>query len=435
MNRIQTYMGEQRHIERETLPSGVVVISEVMPHVRSVAVGIWVRSGSRREPAALSGIAHFIEHMLFKGTANRTAEDIAREIERIGGYLDAFTAKEMICLNTKVLDEHVPVAFAIMADMVLRSRFAEEEVTKEKGVILEELKMEQDNPEYLVHEIFSENFWKDHALGRPILGTRETVRAFDSDKVRARYRDWFAPGNLLITAAGNLKHTQFRELVEREFGAHKSNGRRPIPDSKGARPKPEATITTRTKKGLEQVQLCLGVPSCPAASERRYALSVLNYVLGGGMSSRLFQNVREQQGLAYSIFSDLTPYRDAGALCVFAGTAREKAERVIECVIQEFRNMKTDAITQEELQRAKDHLKGSLLLALESSSARMSNLARQELYFGRFYSTDEITAAIDAVTREEIQKLARDLLQPEKIGVAVLGNLNGFKLRRSALAC
>src|SRR5208282_4220719 len=405
-----------------------------MPHVRSVAVGVWVRSGSRREPSELSGMAHFIEHMLFKGTERRTAEDIAREIERLGGFLDAFTAKEMICLNSKVLDEHVPQAFGIMADMILRSRCAKEEITKEKGVILEELKMEQDNPEYLVNEMFSQNFWRNHALGRPILGTRETVRRFDNAKVLSCYREWFAPANLLVSAAGNLKHQEIRDLVAREFGAT-SGGRRPGPRSTEAPPVPRAHITTRTKKSLEQVQICLGVPSCPAASDRRYALSVLNYVLGGGMSSRLFQNIREQQGLAYSIFSDLNPYRDAGTLCVYAGTARQNAEKVIGCVTQEFRNMKAEAVTEEELRRAKDHLIGSLLLSLESSSARMSNLARQELYFGRFYSTDDVTRSIESVTREELQQLSRELFRAEKISIAVLGNLDGFRPSRGALAC
>jgi predicted Zn-dependent peptidase len=427
-------MSDERHIEREVLPNGLLVITEAMPQVRSVALGIWVRSGSRSEPSELSGIAHFIEHMLFKGTERRTAEDIAREIERLGGFLDAFTAKEMICLNSKVLDQHAPQAFAIMADMVLRSRCAEEEVAKEKGVILEELKMEQDNPEYLVNEIFSQKFWRNHPLGRPILGTRDTVRQFDSGKVRSTYRDWFVPANLLVSAAGNLKHGEIRDLVAREFGAGRvaaGTG----PRSAEAPPVPQAHITMRTKKGLEQVQICLGVPSCPAPSDRRYALSVLNYVLGGGMSSRLFQNIREQQGLAYSIFSDLNPYRDAGSLCVYAGTARQKAEKVIACVTQEFRNLKADPVTEEELRRAKDHLIGSLMLSMESSSARMSNLARQELYFGRFYSSEEIVRSIESVTREEIQQLARDLFLPEKISIAVLGNLDGFRPSRDALAC
>ena len=426
-------MTEARQIEREELPNGLMLITEAMPHVRSVAVGIWARAGSRSEPAGLSGIAHFIEHMLFKGTERRTAEDIAREIERVGGYLDAFTAKEMICLNTKVLDEHLPAAFGIMADMVLRSRCAEADVLKEKNVILEELKMEQDNPEYLVHEIFSQNFWGSHSLGRPILGTRQSVRQFNARKALSCYRAFFSFDNLLITAAGSLHHSELRDMVLAEFSGLPPA--RPRLRAREAPPAPRAHLTTRSKKGLEQVQICLGVPSCPAASERRYALSVLNYVLGGGMSSRLFQNIREQQGLAYTIFSDINPYRDAGMLCVYAGTAREKTDKVIRCVIEEFRSMKAEPITEEELRRAKDHLIGSLVLSLESSTARMSNLARQELYFGRHYSTDEITRSIEALTREEIQQLARDLLQPEKIAVAVLGNLNGYRLRRSALDC
>jgi len=427
-------MSETRQIEREVLPNGLMLITEAMPQVRSVAVGIWARSGSRNEPAELSGIAHFIEHMLFKGTERRTAEDIAREIERIGGYLDAFTAKEMICLNTKVLDAHVPIAFGIMADMVLRSRCAEEDVTKEKGVILEELRMEQDNPEYLIHEIFSHNFWGRHPLGRPILGTRQTVSRFSSRKALASYRELFAPQNLLITAAGNLNHSEIRDMVAAEFGASSGNGLHRHAKSQRP-PNAHAHITARTKKGLEQVQLCIGVPSDAAASGRRYQLSVFNYVLGGGMSSRLFQNIREQQGLAYTVFSDINPYRDAGMLCVYAGVAREKTDRVIRCVIDEFHRMKADPITEEELRRAKDHLIGSLVLSLESSTARMSNLARQEIYFGRYCSTDEITAAIERITQEEIQALARELLDSDKIAVAVLGNLYGFRLRRSALEC
>jgi predicted Zn-dependent peptidase len=346
----------------------------------------------------------------------------------------------MICLNTKVLDKHVPIAFGIMADMVLRSRCAEEDVTREKGVILEELKMEQDNPEYLIHEIFSHNFWGKHPLGRPILGTAQSVRRFNSGRALASYRELFAPDNLLITAAGNLNHTEMLDLVASEFGGLPAEagslGNRARRHGKAqAPPKPHAHLTTRSKKGLEQVQICLGVPSYAADSERRYQLSVLNYVLGGGMSSRLFQNIREQQGLAYTIFSDLNPYRDAGMLCVYAGTAREKTDKVIRCVVDEFRNLKSEPITEEELRRAKDHLIGSLVLSLESSTARMSNLARQQIYFGRYCSTDEITRAIERVTREEIQDLARNLLRPEKIAAAILGNLNGFRLRRSALEC
>ena len=428
-------MNEERHIERETLPNGMMLITEAMPHVRSVALGIWTRTGSRREPAELCGLTHFIEHMLFKGTAQRTAEDIARETDRLGAFLDAFTSKELVCLNTKVLDEHLPLAFRVMADMLLRSRFAEEDVRKEKSVILEEIKMVRDNPEDLVHEIFTRNFWRGHALGRSILGTRETVRQFKPGSVRQWHEAWFAPDNLLVTAAGNLKHEAIRSLVAAEFGAARASKPRKAAVPAEQPPQAYARITSLDKKELEQVQICLGVPSCAAASERRFALSVLNYVLGGGMSSRLFQNIREQLGLAYSIFSDLSPYRDAGMLCVYAGTSARTAEAVIRNVVCEFRRLKENPITEEELRRAKDHLKGSLLLSLESSGARMSNLARQELYFGRFFSTDDTSAAIEAVTREQVASLARELFQTEHIAATVLGKLEGFRVSRDLLAC
>jgi predicted Zn-dependent peptidase len=422
---------ETRNIRREVLPNGLVLITEAMPHVRSIAAGLWVRSGSCREPARLTGMSHFIEHMLFKGTERRTAEDLAREMDRLGSSVDAFTAKEMICFNTKVLDEHLPQAFDVLADMALHPRFAADDIAREKSVILEEIKMEQDNPEYVVYEIFSQSFWKNHALGRPILGTRQTVSRFDAATARACYRDWFAADNILITAAGNLRHDNICDLVRAQFDSLAPRG------APAATPRPgtQSRITVRKKKSLEQVQVCLGVPACPASSDRRYVAAVLNCILGGGASSRLFQKIREQQGLAYSIFSDLNPYRDAGMLCVFAGTGRETAARVIRCIVEEFRNLKQHPITAEELRRTKDHLKGSLLLALESSGARMSNLARQEIYFGRFFSIDEISAGVEAVTAEEVQQLAQELFQTKSIAATVLGNLDGFKLSRASLAC
>ncbi len=428
-------MSEMRQIERETLPNGLVLITEAMPHVRSVALGVWTRNGSRREPAELCGLTHFIEHMLFKGTERRSAEDIAREMDRLGAILDAFTSKELVCLNTKVLDEHLPLAFGVMADMMLRSRFADQDVSKEKSVILEEIKMVKDNPEDLVHEVFTRNFWPGHALGRPILGTRQTVRQFKTRAVREWHGVWFSPQNLLVTAAGNLRHDAIRELVGGEFGSQAASPSRTAASPAEGPPQPHARITSLDKKELEQIQICLGVPACSAASERRFALSVLNYVLGGGMSSRLFQNIREQLGLAYSIFSDLSPYRDAGMLCVYAGTSSKSVEQVVRNIVDEFRRLKKDSITDEELRRAKDHLKGSLLLSLESSGARMSNLARQELYFGRFFSSEETGAAIEAVTREEVGAMARELFETEQIAGTVLGKLEGFRLTRDLLAC
>jgi len=422
-------VGETCQIQKETLPNGLVVITEPMPQVRSVSVGIWIRTGSRREPPAWSGISHFIEHMVFKGTARRTAEEIARSVDSVGGMLDAFTAKEMICFNVKVLDQHLCEAFDVLADLVLRPLFAEEDIAKERQVVLEEIKMDQDNPEYLVHEIFTENFWWGHPLGRPILGTRETVKRFNREALCDYFHRWYAPNNMVITAAGNLEHRQVLNLVATQFADLK-----PAQDGLSeTTPRPHARITTRNKRELEQVHICLGVPSFPMAHEQRYAAGILNVILGGGMSSRLFQNIRERQGLAYAIFSEISPYRDTGLLSVYAGTALETAGQLVRLVTEEFRNLKEQPVAEEELRRAKEHLKGSLMLSLESTNARMSNLARQEIYFGRFFSLDELIAAIEAVTAEEIQAIAREFFRPEAVGVTVLGHLDGFKLTRDQL--
>ena len=418
-------------VEAATLANGVRVITETMPHVRSVSVGVWLGAGSRRETPEQNGISHFIEHMLFKGTTHRTAEQIARSVDSIGGNLDAFTAKELVSFNTKVLDEHLPLAFDVLADLVLHPLFREEDIEKEKGVILEEIKMENDSPDYLVHEIFSANFWKDHALGKPILGTRETVKRFSRDTIRAYYAAVYAPSNLTVTAAGNLKHDRLVALVRERFETLAPGAAAP-PDSV---PNTHARIALRHKKALEQVHLCLGVPSYPVRHERRFACYVLNTLLGGGMSSRLFQNIRERQGLAYAVFSELSPYRDTGCLSVYAGTSIESARKVVRAVTGEFRLLKEEAIGEEELRRAKDHLKGSLMLGLESTGSRMSNLARQEMYFGRFFSLDELVESIEAVSAGEIQKIARTFFDGRQIALTVLGNLDRFKIGREDLVC
>jgi predicted Zn-dependent peptidase len=419
-----------RDIHRHVLPNGLVVITETMQHVRSVSVGIWVRNGSRREVPAENGLAHFLEHMVFKGTERRSAEHIAREMDSVGGMLDAFTSKEQICFNAKVLDEHLPIAFDVIADLVLRPKLDGADVKKERQVVLEEIKMDLDNPEYLLHDLFTRGFWPDHSLGRPILGTPDTVRKFSREALCSRFKNWFAPDHILVTAAGNITHEQVLALVEKEFGHLKalpSQEDDPIPTT-------AAPIQLQTKKDLEQVHLCVGVPSLPLAHERRFGVAVLNNLLGGGMSSRLFQNIREKQGLAYAVFSELTPYSDAGMLTVYAGTAKETIGKVLDMTIAEFRAMKESPVSEEELLRAKNHLKGSLMLSLESTSSRMSNLARQELYFHRFSTLDEILASIEAVTREEVQSLAREFFQPERIALTVLGPINGFTCDRERLA-
>ncbi|MGD0757664.1 MAG: pitrilysin family protein [Candidatus Sulfotelmatobacter sp.] len=422
---------EVRNIRRQVLPNGLTIITEQMQHIRSASIGIWLQTGSRDEDAAWNGISHFIEHMLFKGTEHRTAEEIARQVDSIGGNMDAFTAKECICFNVKVLDEHLPVALEILSDLVLHPVFDPNDITRERGVILEEIKMDEDNPDYLVHEIFTQNFWKDHPLGKPILGTKETVKKFERAAVLDAYSHRFAPGNIIVSAAGNLDHDRFVELVTKHFEQMKprKNGfHSPVP-------KIVSKITLRNKKALEQVQLCIGVPSHPIAHEKRHAGYILNTLLGGGMSSRLFQNIRERQGLVYSIYSDLNPYRDTGCLAVYAGTSRESASKVVQSVVSEFHKLKAEPVPAEELRRSKDQLKGSLMLSLESSSARMSNLARQEMYFDRFYDLDELIEKIEAVTVEDLTSLANEFFNTESVAVTILGNLTGLKISRNQLAC
>src|SRR5258707_1276254 len=287
---------ETRDIQTHFWPNACVVLTEPTPHVRSVSVGVGVRNGSRREVPEENGLAHFMEQMVCKGTERRSAEAIAREMDSVGGMLDAFTSKEQICFNAKILDEHLPIAFDVIADLVLRPKFDSEDLKKERQVVLEEIKMDLDNPEYLLHEIFTRGFWPQHSLGRPILGTPETVKAFNRDSLFTRFRDWFAPDHLVVTAAGNVTHEQVLELVQREFGHMSPTG---PADSDGA-PRTEAPIPSEGHPHLGEVHFCLGVPSVPLGPQDRFAVAVLNNLLGGGMSSRLFQNIREKQGLAYA---------------------------------------------------------------------------------------------------------------------------------------
>lgn len=422
---------ENRCVEQTTLPNGLIVVTEAMPHVRSVSAGIWIRSGSRSETPELGGIAHFIEHMLFKGTGRRKAEDIAREVDSVGGMVDAFTAKEMTCFNTRVLDEHLDAVFDVLADMVLDPQFPAEEIDRERSVILEEIRMVEDNPEDLVHEMFSKNLWGHHPLGRPILGTAETVGSFDRAALNSAFHRWYAPNNIVITTAGNITHQRMLDLVAPRFGDGKAfpNGHHDAP------PAPIAKLGSRSKRELEQVHICIGVPACSMTDPRRYTVSVLNNLLGSGMSSRLFQNIREKQGLAYAIFSETNHYRDAGMLSIYAGTSLETAERLITSVTQELRNLKEKGVTADELRRCKANIKGGMLLSLESTGSRMSDLARQFLYFGAYTSPEDRISSMEAVTSQDIQQLAGEMFQPSRAAAAILGNLNGFKLQPAQLAC
>jgi predicted Zn-dependent peptidase len=424
-------MNTERNLRRTVLPNGLIVLTERMEHLRSVAMGVWIKSGSRCEPAETNGISHFVEHMVFKGTRSRSAQLIAREMDSIGGNLDAFTSKETICFNVKSLAEHVPIALDVLTDLVINPTFAQTDIERERGVILEEIKIDEDNPDVLVHELFTQSFWKDHPLGWPILGTTKTVTQLDQQKLFAYHGDRFNGGNMIFSAAGDLEHDKFVEEVAAKFSA--VPGGAPLQELSA--PEASARIVLRNKKALEQVQICLGVPAPPITDDSRYATLILNTVLGGGMSSRLFQTIREERGMAYSIYSDLSPYRDTGTLCVYAGTSAGKALEVVDLILAEFRNLKETALGAEELTRAKDQLKGNILMGLESSNSRMANLARQEMYFHNFMTVDEVIARIEEVDAGQVQAMAQRLFVGDRIAVTLLGRLDGVKLNRKRLVC
>jgi predicted Zn-dependent peptidase len=415
-------------IVKEILENGLTLITEAMPHVRSVAVGIWLKRGSRHETPEQTGISHFIEHMVFKGTKNRTAERIAAEVDSIGGYMDAFTAKEYASFHLKVLDEHLPLALDILGDVVLNPLFDPLEMAKEKKVIFEEINMVEDTPDDLVMELFTEAFWPDHPLGRPILGTKRSVESFRRQHLASFFKRVYHPGNIVIAAAGNLDHGRTAGLARRHFGAL-ADGRTP---RNGHAPQARARIVTRAKKELEQVHLCLGTRAYPQAHRDRYGTYILNTVLGGSMSSRLFQNVREKRGLVYSISSGVTAYSDAGILSVYAGTSMDSVDQVVRLTVEEFRKLQGERLPAEELRRAKDHLKGSLMLSLENTGSRMSHLARQEIYFGRQIDLDELLLGIETVSADDVQRIANELLGGP-LAASVLGNLKGWRPKASVL--
>jgi predicted Zn-dependent peptidase len=402
-----------------------------MEHVRSVAIGVWLDCGSRHESPDEGGISHFTEHMVFKGSENRSAEDIAFAIDGIGGHLDAFTTKETVAFTAKVLDEHVPVAIEVIGDMVLHPVFDANELEKEKGVVLEELKMDEDSPDYLIHDIFASSFWSGQALGRPIIGTKPLIEGFSRAGLHRFHQRAFQPDRLLITAAGSLRHDDVVEQVARQFGSLTGRSRMPAAEPPRATP----SIVLHDKPSLEQAHISMGVPTHAMAAPERFIGYILSTILGGGVSSRLFLKIREQAGLAYAVYSDQSLYADTGCMTVYAGTSVEATPEVIALVMAEFRDLKRNAVSAGELRRAKDHLKGSLTLSLESTSSRMSNLARQEKYFRKWISLEEVHAGIEAVTAEQVQTLANSWFQQDSIALAVLGGLNGLRIEREALAC
>ena len=409
-------------VVRQVLSNGVTLLTERMPEMRSAAVGVWLRRGSRHETAQQSGLYHFIEHMLFKGTKSRSAEQIAAEVDAIGGHMDAFTAKEYAAFHLKVLGEQLPLAMDILGDLVQNPLFDEADIAKEKKVIFEEMAMVEDTPDDIVMEMFSSTFWPDNPLGRPILGTRETVGSFGQGELLRFFRSAFNPANLVVAAAGRVEHAAARALVERHFGALE-RGR---PGAPARRPKVARSVVARSKKQLEQVHVCVGAPSCRQSDPARFALYVMNTVLGGSMSSRLFQNIREKRGLVYSISSGVSAYADTGVFTIYAATSLDSVREVLRLTVDEVRRMVGERLPDEELRRAKEHIKGSLLLSLEGTVSRMSHLVRQELYLGRQMSLDEIAEGIDAVTADDVQRVARRYLSGQ-LAASVIGSLHGYR--------
>jgi predicted Zn-dependent peptidase len=367
--------------------------------------------------------------MLFKGTPGRSAEEIAQQVDSIGGQIDAFTSKEYAGYYLKVLDEHLPLAVDILADLICNPLFSEDEIEREKKVILEEIKMVEDTPDDLVHEIFAEGFWVNHPLGRPILGTPQSVSGLDRKTLKEYFAQTYVAANFVVVAVGNLEHSRVVELLEQALVNAPHHG----PEATQSAPVVAPVIQVR-KKELEQSHIVFGTEALPQHHPERYAGYALNTTLGGSMSSRLFQNVREKRGLAYSVFSGLSAYQDAGALSIYAGCANDAVAELIDVVVAEIRQMKSGGLDPVELRRAKDHLKGSLMLGLESTSSRMSHLARQEMYRDQTTGLDEMLASIERVSADDVLRLADRFFTNGSLAVTVLGNVNGLQVTREQLA-
>ncbi|HZP43841.1 MAG TPA: pitrilysin family protein [Candidatus Binatia bacterium] len=411
------------------LPNGVRVLSERLPDLPSVTAGIWVENGSRYERPEQAGISHFLEHLFFKGTASRTAAQIAEEIDAVGGVLNAFTGKEYTCYYAKVLPEHLPLALDILSDIFTHSRFASEEIERERSVILQEISQIEDTPDDYVHELFNQAFWPGHPLSRPIAGVPETVSAFERDDflrfLDARYR----PDRLLIAAAGNLRHDDLLEMASRQFSALAGAAMR----VDGAPPSPAGGVVVH-EKPLEQVHLCLGAPGIAQGDPDRYAVHVLNAALGGGMSSRLFQEIRERRGKAYTVYSFLSSYADVGYIGVYVGTSAEWTREVVDVVRTEIARTTREGLGAAELARVKTQMKGSMLLGLETSDSRMTRIAKNDIYFGRDVPLEEVAAGIDAVTNDDVVRAAARLFGPRTLALTVLGDLKGQALGDEVLA-
>ncbi|CAM3705475.1 M16 family metallopeptidase [Mesobacillus zeae] len=390
-------------IKKYTCQNGVRIILEQIPTVRSVAIGVWIGTGSRNENPENNGISHFLEHMFFKGTTTRSARDIAESFDSIGGQVNAFTSKEYTCYYAKVLDNHAPFALNVLADMFFNSTFVEEELNKEKNVVNEEIKMYEDTPDDIVHDLLGKAIYNDHSLGYPILGTEGTLETFTGDTLKQYMHDTYTPENVVISIAGNVPET-FISDAEKLFGSYEAG--------KGHAEQPKPSFHSNRvsrKKETEQAHLCLGFEGLQIGHKDIYSLIVLNNVLGGSMSSRLFQEVREQRGLAYSVFSYHSAYLDSGVVTIYGGTGAKQLDVLYETVHETLSKLTADGITEKELNNSKEQLKGSLMLSLESTNSRMSRNGKNELLLGRHRSLDEIVEQIDQVTKHSVDSLGKSI--------------------------
>jgi predicted Zn-dependent peptidase len=417
-------------VKSTKLSNGIAVLTEHMPGLRSVTAGIWVRRGSRDESPELNGICHFIEHSVFKGTERRTAKDIAVESDRLGGNLDAYTTHEMTGFAIKVADRSLPEAFDLLADVISSPTFVQNDLEREQKVILEEMKMVEDTPDELLGELFNAAYFPDQPLGRPIEGTPQTVVSFDHETTARFHAQEFATSNLVVAAAGNVDHEQLVDIVTKAFENRNGN---PSNNRDLQLPSPAAPILIEQKKELEQAHLIIATPWPHARSDNRYAASLLASILGGSTSSRLWQRIREDRGLAYSVGAGGSTFTDIGIFTIYAGTSPEHMDEVVDLSLQELRRIVRESVSEEELTLAKDQAISSILLGLESSSARASALARQEIVHGRRIPPDEIIRRIEAVTVEDVQQVARQFFTTESMSLGALGDLNGFRVDRSRL--
>lgn len=410
------------------LENGIRVITEDIPHAHSVSIGIWVANGSRHEEPGGGGVAHFIEHLLFKGTEQRTALDIAREIDSVGGILNAFTGREFVCYYAKVLSKFLPKAVDLLTDIFLNSVFDPEEIEKERKVILQEIRMIEDAPDDYIHDLFSQNIWKGHPLGMPVIGTEESVSGLSREAIMAYRNGAYRAEDIIIAAAGQIAHKELLHLLDGKFDAiSPRTGREP------ERPPAYDRNVLVLEKDLEQVHLCLGTKALAQNHPQRYESFILNTVLGGSMSSRLFQEVREKQGLAYSIYSYTSSHSDTGSLIVYAGTSPERLQEVTDIILREMRRLKRELLPVDVLDAAKEQIKGNLLLSLESSDNRMTKLAKNEIYFGSYQSLRDIITGLDKVTPESLLALSEQVLDDNYLTLVLLGKATPDAITPSAL--